>query len=74
VEVNDQGAQSDEIAVAFNLEFEILFDGPADGLGLNATDLGGLGNGEPNGIFGVSFGFRAVDNFFHRSEKRGLFR
>jgi len=70
VEVNDQRAQSDEIAVAFDLEFEVLFDGPANGFSLDSADLGGLGNGEPDGILSIGFSFGVGDSFIHRDEKK----
>lgn len=73
VEVDDEGAQIDEIAVAFDLEFEILLDGPTDGLGLDSADLGGLGDREPEGVLDVNFGFGAVDSFLHMGEKKVKF-
>ncbi len=42
VEVDNEGRQIDEIAVTFDLEFELLFDGSADSLSLDSTDLGRL--------------------------------
>jgi len=69
VEVNDEGIKVDEIAVALDLKFEIVFDGSTDGLALNSAHFGRLGNGEPNGIFVVGFNFRAVDSFYHMVEK-----
>ncbi|MEI7620643.1 MAG: hypothetical protein WCJ57_03700 [Candidatus Falkowbacteria bacterium] len=42
MEVDNEGAQVDEIAVAFDLEFELLLDSSANGLGLDSAHLGGL--------------------------------
>jgi len=70
MEVDNEGSQIDEIAVAFDLEFELLLDGSPNGLSLDSTHLSRLRDGEPNEVLIVDFSFRGGCFFGHIDKKR----